>query len=184
MPPAPSTMTFIGVRLKLGPAVVNLARNGARCRWHPWADPPRSVANSAGSRRDVRTDRAPRRSRRTGAAGRLRDARAADGYQSSVAAGSKRARGNQPSWLQRRASAKPSRRRRRAIRRAWTHRSGSLPLAAAAAALRRLRMKLEELVQVSAGVAGTSGRLEKISRLAGLLTRLSPDEVPIAVGFL
>src|SRR6185312_3927021 len=45
-------------------------------------------------------------------------------------------------------------------------------------------MKLEELVQASAAVAGTSGRLEKISRLAALLTRLSSDEVPIAVGFL
>jgi DNA ligase-1 len=45
-------------------------------------------------------------------------------------------------------------------------------------------MKLEELVRVSASVAATSGRLEKISRLAALLARLSPDEVPIAVGFL
>src|SRR5207237_9551054 len=45
-------------------------------------------------------------------------------------------------------------------------------------------MKLEELVQVSASVAATAGRLEKISRLASLLTRLSPEEVPIAVGFL
>lgn len=45
-------------------------------------------------------------------------------------------------------------------------------------------MKLEELVFLSAGVAATSGRLDKISRLAGLLTRLSPDEIPIAVGFL
>src|SRR5947199_3250970 len=45
-------------------------------------------------------------------------------------------------------------------------------------------MKLAELVEVSASVAATSGRLEKISKLAGLLSRLSPDEVPIAVGFL
>ncbi len=45
-------------------------------------------------------------------------------------------------------------------------------------------MKLEEVVQVSASVAATPGRLEKISRLAALLSRLSPDEVPIAVGFL
>src|SRR4029079_3444144 len=45
-------------------------------------------------------------------------------------------------------------------------------------------MKLEELVQVSAAVASTSGRLEKISRLATLLGRLTPEEVPIAVGFL
>jgi DNA ligase-1 len=45
-------------------------------------------------------------------------------------------------------------------------------------------MKLEELVQVSAAVASTPGRLEKISKLAALLARLTPDEVPIAVGFL
>ena len=45
-------------------------------------------------------------------------------------------------------------------------------------------MKLEELVQVSAAVAATSGRLDKISKLAALLSRLSPDEVPIAIGFL
>ena len=45
-------------------------------------------------------------------------------------------------------------------------------------------MKLEELVQVSASVAATSGRLEKIARLAALLSRLAPDEIPIAVGFL
>src|SRR4051812_37271095 len=45
-------------------------------------------------------------------------------------------------------------------------------------------MKLEELVQVSAAVAATRGRLEKISKLASLLARLTPDEVPIAVGFL
>src|SRR5438477_6580955 len=44
-------------------------------------------------------------------------------------------------------------------------------------------MKLEELVQVSASVAGSSGRLEKTSKLAALLSRLSPDEIPIAVGF-
>ena len=45
-------------------------------------------------------------------------------------------------------------------------------------------MKLEEVVQVSASVAGSPGRLEKISKLAALLSRLPPDEVPIAVGFL
>jgi DNA ligase-1 len=45
-------------------------------------------------------------------------------------------------------------------------------------------VKLEELVQVSAAVAATPGRLEKISKLAVLLSRLSPDEIPIAVGFL
>ena len=45
-------------------------------------------------------------------------------------------------------------------------------------------MKLDDLVQVSSSVAATSGRLEKISKLASLLTRLSPNEVPVAVGFL
>ncbi len=45
-------------------------------------------------------------------------------------------------------------------------------------------MKLVELVEVSASVAATSGRLEKISKLAALLSRLSPEEVPIAIGFL
>jgi DNA ligase-1 len=47
-----------------------------------------------------------------------------------------------------------------------------------------IRMKLDELVRVSAGVASTSGRLDKISRLAAFLTRLAGDEVPIAIGFL
>lgn len=45
-------------------------------------------------------------------------------------------------------------------------------------------MKLEELVRVSAAVAATPGRLEKISKLATLLARLTPEEVPIAIGFL
>src|SRR5689334_7189325 len=45
-------------------------------------------------------------------------------------------------------------------------------------------MKLAELVEVSASVAATSGRLQKIAQLASLLTRLRPDEVPIAIGFL
>jgi DNA ligase-1 len=45
-------------------------------------------------------------------------------------------------------------------------------------------MKLDELVQTSAAVAATSGRLEKISKLASLLKRLAPDEVVIAIGFL
>ncbi|MFL5480035.1 MAG: ATP-dependent DNA ligase [Gemmatimonadaceae bacterium] len=45
-------------------------------------------------------------------------------------------------------------------------------------------MKLDDLVQVSAAVAATSGRLDKISKLASLLSKLSPDEIPIAVGFL
>ncbi|HZE07842.1 MAG TPA: ATP-dependent DNA ligase [Gemmatimonadaceae bacterium] len=45
-------------------------------------------------------------------------------------------------------------------------------------------MKLEQLVSTSATVAATSGRLDKIGRLADLLTQLSGDEIPIAVGFL
>ena len=45
-------------------------------------------------------------------------------------------------------------------------------------------MKLEEMVRVSASVAATPGRLEKISRLAALLAQLAPDEIPVAVGFL
>jgi len=45
-------------------------------------------------------------------------------------------------------------------------------------------MKLDNLVRVSAAVAATTGRLDKISRLAALLKELAPDEVPIAVGFL
>jgi len=45
-------------------------------------------------------------------------------------------------------------------------------------------MKLEELVRVSAAVAGTPGRLEKISKLAALFAALPPDDVPIAIGFL
>jgi DNA ligase 1 len=45
-------------------------------------------------------------------------------------------------------------------------------------------MKLEEMVRVSAAVAGTPARLEKISRLAALLNQLAADEIPIAVGFL
>lgn len=45
-------------------------------------------------------------------------------------------------------------------------------------------MKLEDLVNVSSQVAATSGRLDKISRLAELLTRVGPDDAPIAIGFL
>ncbi|MFL5489568.1 MAG: ATP-dependent DNA ligase [Gemmatimonadaceae bacterium] len=45
-------------------------------------------------------------------------------------------------------------------------------------------MKLEEIAQVSAAVAATSGRLEKIAKLATLLGRLAPDEIQIAIGFL
>ncbi len=43
---------------------------------------------------------------------------------------------------------------------------------------------MQELVQVSAAVARAAGRLDKISKLAGLFTLLPPDEVPIAIGFL
>src|SRR5580765_7952618 len=45
-------------------------------------------------------------------------------------------------------------------------------------------MKLDELVTTSRSVSSTSGRLEKISRLADVLKRLPPDEVRIAIGFL
>src|SRR5690349_23412421 len=45
-------------------------------------------------------------------------------------------------------------------------------------------MNLADLVETSAAVASTSGRLEKSSRLAELLKRLSPDEIRIAIGFL
>lgn len=45
-------------------------------------------------------------------------------------------------------------------------------------------MRFQDLVSTSAAVRTTSSRLEKIALLAGLLTRLEPDEVPIAIGFL
>jgi len=45
-------------------------------------------------------------------------------------------------------------------------------------------MHLEELVQTSAAVAATSGRLEKISKLAALLKRVPVDELATAIGFL
>src|SRR4026208_2569157 len=45
-------------------------------------------------------------------------------------------------------------------------------------------MKLQDLVQVSADVAGTSRRLNKIAKLADLFTRIPPDDMPIAIGFL
>jgi DNA ligase-1 len=45
-------------------------------------------------------------------------------------------------------------------------------------------MRLVELVETSNAVASVSGRLEKIERLAALLTRLAPDEIAIAVAFL
>jgi DNA ligase-1 len=46
-----------------------------------------------------------------------------------------------------------------------------------------IRLKLEELVETSNAVAAESGRLGKIARLAAFLTRLTPDEAAIAVGF-
>lgn len=45
-------------------------------------------------------------------------------------------------------------------------------------------MKLAELVQLSADVAATRGRLEKTATIAALLKRLETDEVPLAIGFL
>jgi DNA ligase 1 len=45
-------------------------------------------------------------------------------------------------------------------------------------------MRLEELVRTSALVAETSGRLDKISKLADLFKRVPPDDLPIAIGFL
>jgi ATP-dependent DNA ligase I len=44
-------------------------------------------------------------------------------------------------------------------------------------------VKLDALVQTSNAVAGASGRLEKISKLAEFLKQLTPDEVAIAIGF-
>jgi DNA ligase-1 len=45
-------------------------------------------------------------------------------------------------------------------------------------------MQLAELVSVSNEVAHAPGRLQKIGRLADLLKRLAPEEVPVAVAFL
>src|SRR5437660_493480 len=45
-------------------------------------------------------------------------------------------------------------------------------------------MRFAELVDLSRSVAETSGRLEKIDRLASLLNRLEPEEIEIAIGFL
>src|SRR5262245_1030419 len=45
-------------------------------------------------------------------------------------------------------------------------------------------MLLHDLVTTSVAVAGASGRLVKIDRLASLLRRLAPEEVDIAVAFL
>jgi DNA ligase-1 len=45
-------------------------------------------------------------------------------------------------------------------------------------------MRLAELVETSNEVARSSGRLDKTSRLAVLLGRLRPEEIPVAVAFL
>lgn len=45
-------------------------------------------------------------------------------------------------------------------------------------------MDLSELVATSAAVAATSSRLDKIARLADLLRRFSPSEVPVGVAYL
>ena len=45
-------------------------------------------------------------------------------------------------------------------------------------------MLLDEVARTSADVAGTSARLGKVERLAELLRRLRPDEVPVAVAYL
>ena len=45
-------------------------------------------------------------------------------------------------------------------------------------------MRLADLVAVSHAVADTSGRLEKIDRLAALLQRLPPEEIEIVIAFL
>ena len=45
-------------------------------------------------------------------------------------------------------------------------------------------MRLEELVQTSAAVAATSGRLEKVAKLANLLRRADHSDAAIVVGFL
>jgi DNA ligase-1 len=45
-------------------------------------------------------------------------------------------------------------------------------------------MRLDELVQTSAAVAATSGRLDKTAKLAALLSRVAPEDAPIAIGFL
>ncbi|HSE50996.1 MAG TPA: hypothetical protein VLB00_02345, partial [Gemmatimonadales bacterium] len=45
-------------------------------------------------------------------------------------------------------------------------------------------MRLHDLVATSAAVRDTRARLEKIALLADLLRQLSPEEVPVAIGFL
>src|SRR5580693_5671660 len=45
-------------------------------------------------------------------------------------------------------------------------------------------MRLSDVVAVSQAVAATTGRLEKVAQIAGLLTRTPPDEITIVVPFL
>ena len=45
-------------------------------------------------------------------------------------------------------------------------------------------MRLAEVVAASRAVAGTAARLEKISHLVDLLTRVPPPDIPIVIGFL
>jgi DNA ligase 1 len=45
-------------------------------------------------------------------------------------------------------------------------------------------MLLSELVDVSAAVAASSGRLDKVGRLAEFLRRVAHDEIPVAIAFL
>src|SRR4051812_37406658 len=45
-------------------------------------------------------------------------------------------------------------------------------------------MKLDDLVQTSAAVAATPGRLDKVAMLASLLERAPTDEVATAIGLL
>ena len=45
-------------------------------------------------------------------------------------------------------------------------------------------MRLLDLVEASAAVAGTSSRLQKVATLADLLGRLAPDEIPVVIAFL
>src|SRR5438132_5832181 len=72
--------------------------------------------------------------------------------------------------------------RNRALRSGSSERSGTAT--AVRAKIARRQMRLGELVVVSNAVADTNGRLDKIGRLADLLKRLAPGEIPIAVAFL
>ena len=48
----------------------------------------------------------------------------------------------------------------------------------------RVSMLLAELAATSSAVAAVRGRLEKVARLANLIKRLAPDEVPVAIAYL